>query len=110
MRAAQIAVMAAMLAIPTAGYAQDSGAVGGKVGSDLSTSQTPQSGPATGAPYGAPPPTGRTAGYGGSVAAGQVLPQGSAVMQRPGGVGSAFIDGHRVLVDPSSNRIIRVIR
>jgi hypothetical protein len=30
------------------------------------------------------------------------------VTPREGGMGSAFIDGHRVLVDPS-NRILRVI-
>jgi hypothetical protein len=37
-----------------------------------------------------------------------VLPDEVQVSPRPGGLGSAFIDGHRVLVDPS-NRILRVI-
>jgi hypothetical protein len=108
MRVAQIAVVAAMLAIPAAASAQDSGQVGGKVGSDLSAPQQARPGVAV-APYGGRPSVGPTAGYAGSVAPGQVLPQGSAVAQRPGGVGTAFVDGHRVLVDPNSNRILRVL-
>jgi hypothetical protein len=31
-------------------------------------------------------------------------------MQRPGGFVAAFVDGHRVLVGPNSDRILRVIR
>ena len=37
MRASYIAIIAAALAIPAVAYGQDSGPVGGKVGSDLST-------------------------------------------------------------------------
>jgi hypothetical protein len=36
------------------------------------------------------------------------VPDNVQVMPRPGGMGSAFIDGHQVLVGPS-NRILRVI-
>ena len=83
------------------------GSVGGKVGSDLGASPT-LSAPATRGPYGLPAPVGRPAGYASAVTPGQVVPQNVQVMPQPGGVGSAFIDGHRVLVDPS-NRILRVI-
>ena len=83
------------------------GPVGGKVGSDLGASPT-LSAPATRGPYGRPAPVGRPAGYAGAVTPGQVVPENVQVTPQPGGVGSAFIDGHRVLVDPS-NRILRVI-
>ena len=106
MRVSQIAVIAALLAIPSAGYSQQDGPVGGKVGSNLSASPT-LSAPATRGPYGRPAPVGRPAGYAGAVTPGQVVPENVQVTPQPGGVGSAFIDGHRVLVDPS-NRILRV--
>jgi hypothetical protein len=108
MRPSQIALVAAVLAIPSASYAQQNGPVGGRVGSDLSTSPT-QQGPSAGTrPYGAPPAVGHPAGYAGAVTPGQLVPDNVQVTPRPGGMGSAFIDGHRVLVDPS-NRILRVI-
>jgi hypothetical protein len=111
MRASHIALIAAMLAIPCVGYAQQNGPVGGpvggKVGSDLGTSPT-QSAPATRGPYGAPAPLGHPAGYTGALTPGQVVPEDVQITPRPGGMGSAFIDGHRVLVDPSG-RILRVI-
>jgi hypothetical protein len=106
MRASHIALIAAVLAIPSVGYSQQDGPVGGKVGSDLGTSPT-QSAPATRGPYGAPSPLGRPAGYAGAVTPGQVVPENVPVTPRPGGLGTAFINGQRVLVDPS-NRILRV--
>jgi hypothetical protein len=36
------------------------------------------------------------------------VPENVQVTPQPGGVGSAVINGHRVIVDPS-NRILRVI-
>jgi hypothetical protein len=107
MRASHIAVIAAALGIPTIGYAQDSGPVGGRVGSDLSTSPT-QSGPSVGSrPYGTLPSPGPQAGYSGAIAPGQVVPQNVPITPRPGGMGSAYIDGHHVLVDPNTNRVLR---
>ena len=108
MRASHIVLIAAVLAIPSVGYAQQDGPVGGKVGSDLSTSPTQPSPSAAARAYGRSPPVGHPAGYAGAVTPGQVVPDNVQVMPRPGGMGSAFIDGHRVLVDPS-NRILRVI-
>jgi hypothetical protein len=107
MRASHIVLIAAVLAAPSVAHSQQDGPVGGKVGSDLSTSPT-QPSPSVGAPpYGAPRPVGHPAGYTGSVTPGQVVPQNVPVLPQSGGMGSAFIDGHRVLVDPS-NRILRV--
>jgi hypothetical protein len=108
MRVSHIAILAAVLAIPSAAFAQQDGPVGGRVGSDLSTTPI-QPGPSVGrGPYGAPSAIGHPAGYTGAVTPGQVVPDNVQITPRPGGMGSAFIDGHRVLVDPS-NRILRVI-
>jgi hypothetical protein len=107
MRASHIALIVTMLAIPSVAYSQQDGPVGGRVGPDLGSSPT-QPGPSAGAhPYWSPPRSGQFAGYSGSVMAGQVVPQNVTVYAQPGGTGSAFVDGHRVLVDPNSNRILR---
>ena len=110
MRASHIVVIAAVMAIPSAAFAQQDGPVGGKVGSDLSTTTT-QPLPSVGAgvrPYGGSTVYGHPAGYTGAVTPGQVVPDAVQVTPRAGGGGSAFVNGHRVLVDPS-NRILRVI-
>jgi hypothetical protein len=108
MRTSHIAVVAAALAIPTLGYSQDNGPVGGKVGSDLGTSPT-QRGPSVGSrPYRTPLTPGPRAGYSGTITPGQVVPQNVPITPQTGGNGSAYIDGHRVLVDPNTNRVLRV--
>jgi hypothetical protein len=111
MRASHIVLIAVMLTIPSVGYSQqsgpDGGAVGGKVGSDLSAPPT-QSAPATRGPYGRPAPLGNPAGYTGPVTPGQVVPENVQVTPRPGGMGQAYVNGRLVLVDPS-NRVLRVI-
>jgi hypothetical protein len=108
MRASHIAVIAAVLAIPSVVYAQQDGPVGGRVGSDLSASPTQPSPSAGARAYAPPSPVGHSAGYTGAVTPGQIVPENVPVTPRPGGMGSAFIDGHRVLVGPS-NRILRII-
>jgi hypothetical protein len=108
MRASHIAVIAVVLAAPSFAYAQQDGPVGGKVGSDLSTSTTQPGLAPSVRPYALPNPTGHAAGYTGAVTPGQVLPEDVPVASRPGGNGTAYVNGHRVLVDPS-NRILRVI-
>ena len=109
MRASHIVLMAVVPAIPSVGYAQQDGPVGGRVGSDLSTTTT-QPSPSLGAgrPYGGSDAFGHPAGYTGAVTPGQVVPDQVQVTPRAGGMGSAFVNGHRVIVDPS-NRILRVI-
>jgi hypothetical protein len=108
MRPSHIAILAVLLATPSLAYAQQDGPVGGRVGSDLSTSTAkPASAPSV-RPYAGPVANGHLAGYAGSTSPGQVVPQSIQVTPRPGGMGSAFVNGHRVIVDPS-NRILRVI-
>ena len=112
MRASHIAVIATVLAIPSIGYAQqDNGPVGGMVGPGGSSSLAPSPGqprPSLGSPYGTPPTPGPRAGFSGNITPGQVVPQDVPITPRPGGMGSAWINGQRVLVDPNTNRIIRV--
>jgi hypothetical protein len=103
MRALHLAVVAALLALPFAARAQNDGAVGGKVGPNLEAAPA-QPGSTSGSPYGTRP----TAGYAGTVAPGQVVPQNVPVQQGYGGFGHAFVNGHQVLVDPNTNRILRV--
>ncbi len=111
MRALSAVLVAAALSIPSAGYPQDQGLVGGKVGADVGSASPAQPGaPSWARPYGSPPraPQER-AGYAGSVSPGQVVPQSVPITQQGGGSGVAFVDGHRVAVDPNSRRIIRVL-
>jgi hypothetical protein len=111
MRALHITVIAAMLAIPSVGFAQADGPVGGKVGPNLESSSTAQPGTSLGTqPYGRPAalPQER-AGYGGAVSTGQVVPHNTPVTQQWGGTGAAVVDGHRVQVNPSTGRIVRVL-
>jgi hypothetical protein len=111
MRALHLAVIAVMLAVPSVGFAQADGPVGGKVGPNLESSSTTQPGTSLGTPpYGRPPaPPQERAGYGGAVSPGQVVPHNTAVTQQWGGAGTAFVNGHRVQVDPSTGRIMRVL-
>jgi hypothetical protein len=105
MRALHLAVVGALFAIPSVGYSQDDGPVGGKVGPNLeSTPARPGSSPGAWSP----PRAGPAAGYGGSVTPGEIVPRDVPVVPQPGGMGTATVDGHSVLVDPNSNRIMRV--
>jgi hypothetical protein len=109
MRASHVAIIAAVLVISSAAFAQQDGPVGGKVGADASTSSLPSTSLGAGLrPYGGASAYGHPAGYTGAVTPGQVVPDEVQVTPRQGGMGSAFVNGHRVLVDPS-NRILRVI-
>jgi hypothetical protein len=75
MHASRLALIAAVLAIPSAVYSQDSGLVDGRVGSDLSTAST-QPSPSNGlqGAYRRPPEPGPRAGSSGVVMPGQVVP------------------------------------
>jgi hypothetical protein len=76
MRASRLALVAAVLAIPSAVYSQDNGLVNGRVGSDLSTSPM-QSNPSMGAtgPYHRPLEPGHRAGFAGVTMPGQLFPK-----------------------------------
>jgi hypothetical protein len=110
MRASCLSLIVAILAIPSAAYPQDSGLVDGRVGSDLSTSST-QPNPSNGlqGAYRRPTEPGPRAGFAGVTMPGQVVPEAVPVFARQDGSGGAFINGHRVIVSPNSNRILRVI-
>jgi hypothetical protein len=76
MRASHLALIVAVLALPSAAYSQDSGQVDGRVGSDLGTSSmqpSPSMG-STGA-YRRPPEPGPRAGVAGAVMPGHVVPE-----------------------------------
>ncbi len=109
MRALQIALVAATLTIPSAGYSEDQGLVGGRVGAGLESSPAERPGSSWSNPYVVPPraPQERP-GFAGATAPGQVVSRDTAVMARPGGMGSATVNGHSVLVNPSTHRILRV--
>jgi hypothetical protein len=109
MRASRVALIVGALTIPSAVYSQDSGLVGGRVGADLASPMQPGSSLGSGA-YRRPPEPGPRAGFAGTVSPGQVVPQNVPVILRPDGSGTAYVDGHRVIVGPGSNRIVRVIR
>jgi hypothetical protein len=111
MRASHLALIVTVLACSSAAYSQDSGQVDGRVGPDLNTSPM-QSGSSLGTvgPYHRPAEQGPRAGSSGAVMPGQIVPQNVPVFTRPDGSGSAFVDGHPVIVSPNSNRIMRVVR
>jgi hypothetical protein len=111
MRASHLALIVAMLAVPSVASSQDSGQVDGRVGPDLSTSpmQSNRSLGPTGA-YRRPVEPGPRAGFAGVTVPGQVVPENVPVFTRPDGSGTAFVDGHRVIVSPNSNRILRVVQ
>ena len=120
MRASHIALILAVLAIPSVGYAQqDNGPVGGPVGGMVGpegSSSPGQPRPSLGSPYGSPTRAGPVTGSSGAIAAGQVgwrrvvvdgVPQNVRVTPRADGIGSAFINGQRVLVDLNTNRVLQ---
>ena len=120
MRASHIALILAVLAIPSVGYAQqDNGPVGGPVGDMVGpegSSSPEQPRPSLGSPYGSPTRAGPVTGSSGAIAPGQVgwrrvvvdgVPQNVHVTPRADAIGSAFINGQRVLVDLNTNRVLQ---
>ena len=80
MRASIILLVAAMVAIPSMAYSQDSGLVDGRVGSELDSSPaSPAQRPSAGHPYGSPLQGGPIAGRSGNINAGQVVPKVSCL-------------------------------
>jgi hypothetical protein len=111
MRASHPALIVAILALPSAAYSQDSGQVDGRVGPDLNTSPM-QPNPSLGStgPYHRPAEPGPRAGFAGVTMPGQIVPENVPVFTRQDGSGTAFVNGHRVIVSPNSNRISRVVQ
>ena len=115
MRASHIALILAVLAIPSVGYAQqDNGPVGGPAGGPVGglvgpggSSSLGQPRPSRGSPYGSTPQGGSLAGSTGSITAGQVVPRNAPITNQYLGTGTAYINGQRVLVDTNTNRVLR---
>src|SRR4029077_3255962 len=110
----------AVLAIPSVGYAQqDNGPIGGPVGGMVGPEGSSSRGrprPSLGSRYGSPTRAGPVTGSTGSITAGQVgwrrvvvdgVPQNVRGTTRADGIGSAFINGQRVLVDLNTNRVLQ---
>jgi hypothetical protein len=110
MRTLPVALFAAAVAFPSVGYSQDQGKIGGPVGPNLEAPSLGQpSSPSGGGAYARPLPAPQEKpGYAGAVTPGQVAPQNTVVTPHPG-AGTAYVGGHRVLIDPNTNRIIRVL-
>jgi hypothetical protein len=128
MRASHIALILAVLAVPSVGYAQqDNGPVGGPAGGMVGpegSSSPEQAGPSSpeqprpslGSPYGSPTRGAGDRARSSAIAPGQVgwrrvvvdgVPQNVRVTPRADGIGSAFINGQRVLVDLNTNRVLQ---
>lgn len=102
MRTLSIAMIAATLAIPSVGHAQDNqGPIdpsGAPVGPTLGS-------PAPASPPGAQPFVGYPA------QPGSEAPRNLVTTPAPGGFGfvSAIVNGHEVIINPTTNTIVRVI-
>ena len=111
MRVSKLALIAGLLAPPSVGHSQDSGLVTGRVGQDASTSITspiPSGGLQGG--YARPLDSGPRAGFAGAVTPGQVVPPTVPMTTRQDGSRSAIVNGHRVILGPNSDRIVRVVQ
>ncbi len=111
MRTLPIAVVAGMLTISSPGSRRTRDWSGARSGQVLNCRRrrNPRFLPG-GNPYGAPPASAAgTPWLLGYRRAGQVVSPNTPVTQRWGGMGIAFVNGHRVQVDPNTGRIMRVL-
>jgi hypothetical protein len=111
MRVLNIAVVAATLLVPSVGHSQDNGRVGGLIGPNLqSTAPANPAGsgsglaqPATGSPSPTQPFAGYPAGPGGQA------PANTVTTPAQGGMVSGIVNGHNVIIDPTTHVIMRVL-
>ena len=110
MRVLGIGVVAATLLVPSCGHAQDSGRVGGLVGPNLESTLPAEP---TGSSSGLQPSTGTSSpaqSFGGYPAKpGGLAPANTATTPIQGGMVSGIVNGHNVVIDPTTNVIIRVL-
>ncbi len=112
MRILSIAVIAAALAIPSAGYSQENGPVGGRVGANGEPTLGSPSPPSSTSPYGTPlstSPNGTQSFVGYPAGPGSEAPNHLVTTPVPGGWVSAIVNGHSVIIDPTTNVILRVL-
>jgi hypothetical protein len=111
MRILNIAVVAATLLVPSVGHSQDSGRVGGLIGPNLESTVPARAGgsesglqpPTTGAPSPAQSFVGYPAKPGGQA------PANTVTTPAEGGMVSGIVNGHNVIIDPTTGVIMRVL-
>jgi hypothetical protein len=110
MRTLSIAVIATLLVIPSVGYSQD-GRAPGPIGPNLGSSGPAQpSGSLSGALSStspSQPPEQPFVGY--PAGPGSEAPDNLVTTPVPGGLVSAIVNGHNVIIDPTTHVIVRVI-
>ena len=112
MRTLSIAVIAAALAIPSLGYSQENGPVGGRIGANGEPTLGSSSPPSFTSPYGTPPsnsPYGTQSFVGYPAGPESEAPANLVTTPVPGGMVSAIVGGHNVIIDPITNVITRVL-
>jgi hypothetical protein len=110
MRVLNIAVVAATLLVPSVGYSQDSGRVGGLIGPNLqSTAPARPAGPQSELPAttGAHPTVQSFQGY--PANPGGQVPADTVTTPAEGGMVSGIVNGHSVIIDPTTHVIMRVL-
>ncbi len=112
MRTLSIALIAAALATPSLGYSQDERTIGGPIGANGEATLGSPSPPSSASPYGTPPstsPDGTQSFVGYPAGPGSEAPANLVTTPVPGGMVSAIVGGHNVIIDPTTNVIIRVL-
>ncbi len=110
MRTLSIAVIAA-LATPSLGYSQENGPVGGRIGANGEPASGSPSPSSSTSPYGTPPtsPSGAQPFVGYPAGPGSEAPSNLVTTPVPGGLVSAIVGGHNVIIDPTTHVIVRVL-
>ena len=112
MRTLSIAVIAAALAAPSVGYSQENGPVGGRIGANGEPALGSPSPSSSTSPYGTPPstsPSGAQPFVGYPAGPGSEAPANLVTTPVPGGLVSAIVGGHNVIIDPTTHVIVRVL-
>jgi hypothetical protein len=111
MRILNIAIVAATLLVPSVGHPQDSGRVGGLIGPNLdSTVPAPPAGSQSGLQppaEGSPSPAQSFIGY--PAQPGGQAPANTVTTPAEGGMVSGLVNGHNVIIDPTTGVIMRVL-
>jgi hypothetical protein len=112
MRTLPIAVIIAALATPSLGYPQENGPVGGRIGANGEPTLGSPSPSSSASPYGTPPPAtpyGTQPFVGYPAGPGSEAPANLVTTPVPGGLVSGIVGGHSVIIDPTTNVIVRVL-
>jgi hypothetical protein len=109
MRALNIAAVAATLLVPSIAHSQDSGRVGGLVGPNLESTLPAKPAPQTGLQPSTTAAPSTAQSFGGYPAQpGGQAPANTMTTPAEGGMVSGLVNGHNVIIDPSTGVIMRV--